>query len=428
MTDEHRALLAHLFRRAGFGARKADLDAYASKDYSTAVEDLVAPALRKQNSSALLTQETGEPLLQPALSDVQKGWLGSMIASASPLAERMTLFLSNHFVAAYQAPNVDAAALVAHHSIIRKHALGSFAELAHAMIDDKAQSCYLNNERNRAAKPNENLGRELMELFMLGSGTYSERDVKETARALTGYTLVTPAPGMRKKLVFDKTLHDAGPKTILGVTSNFTPHGVVDLFLSQPTSRRFIAQKLVAHFVGPDPGGTLAGTVASSLARNWRFDDALRTIFYSQQFRATSARQALPKSPAEYVAGLMRALGRTEVHEGVSYMAQAGQTLFRPPSVVGWPTGKRMLGPGAVLARYNAASAFARIHATNPSANAPSGLALAPWMEALGLTSLSQPTIDALNAYLAATARNTTAVRTAGLITVLASSPDFNLS
>jgi uncharacterized protein (DUF1800 family) len=429
MTDEHRALLAHLFRRAGFGARKADLDAYAGRDYASAVESLVSPEMRNRDESSLFNRATGGTILQPILSDAQEAWLQTMVTSRSPLIERMTLFLSNHFATAYQPEShVDAAALVDQQATIRKYALGSFAELAHAMIDDKALACYLNNDRNKASKPNENLGRELMELFLLGAGNYTENDVKETARALTGYALVSPAPGVRPELVYDKKRHDDGLKTILGVTANFTPHGVVDLFLNRPAAREFIATKLVNHFVGPNPDPVLVGAVAKSLAPDWQLTKALRTIFYSDQFRSESARQALAKTPAEYVVGMMRALVRAEYHEGNVYMANAGQILFRPPSVAGWPSGKRMLGPGSMLARYNAASTFARFHVHNPSASVPTGPELTPWIEAFGMTSLSQPTLDALAAYSDATLRQPTAVRTTGIITMLVSSPDFNLA
>ncbi len=429
MTDEHRALLAHLFRRAGFGARRADLDAYASRSYGDAVEALVNPDVRDRDRSAMVNQTLGGSVTQPSLAAAQEGWLNTMVATRAPLFERMTLFLSNHFATAYEPGlSVDVAALLDQQATIRKYALSSFADLAHAMIDDKALSCYLNNDRNNQAKPNENLARELMELFLLGAGNYTEDDVKETARALTGYHLVRPAPGMRPNLVYDKALHDDGPKTILGVTANFTPHGVVDLLLNKPVARHFIAGKLVAHFVGPNPDPVLVGTVASSLAPGWQLQNALRTIFFSEQFRDPAVRQALPKSPAEYVVGLMRSLGRTEVHEGSVYMSQAGQMLFRPPSVAGWPTGKRVLGPGGMLARYNAASTFARFHVNTPADVAPKTAELTPWMETLGMTSLSQATLDALQTYSDAASKQTAKTRTAGLVTLLLSSPDFNLA
>ncbi|MEY2397900.1 MAG: hypothetical protein QOJ00_1074 [Actinomycetota bacterium] len=428
MTDEQRALTAHLFRRAGFGARKADLDAFEGRDYTAAVEAMVNPDSKNRDAPNVVTQQAGG-LSTPALSTIQEAWLQTMVNSRAPLVERMTLFLSNHFATAYDpSAHVDIAALLDQQTTIRKFALGSFADLARAMIDDKALACYLNNDRNDKTKPNENLARELMELFILGTGNYSEADVRETARALTGYTLVTPAFGQRPKLTYDKSRHDDGPKTILGVTANFTPHSVLELFLSQPAARQHLAEKLVAHFVAPTPDASLVSAVAAALAPDWQLSKALRTIFYSAQFRAAGARQSLAKTPAEYVVGIMRALGRTEYNEGNNAVSAAGQMLFRPPSVAGWPLGVRMLGPGAMLARYNAASTFGRNHAKNPSAVAPSGPELVPLIEAFGMTSLSQPTLDALNAYSDATMQQPAPVRTAGIITLLASSPEFNLA
>ncbi|MBA2610100.1 MAG: DUF1800 domain-containing protein [Actinobacteria bacterium] len=429
MTDEHRALVAHLFRRAGFGASTGELDKYGARPYGDAVEALVNPDVTNRDRSSRLNQTSGGAGAQASLADAQEGWLKTMVASRAPLVERMTLFWANHFATAYDpGSNVDVAALLDQQATIRKYTLGSFADLAHAMIDDRALSCYLNNDRSTKAKPNENLARELMELFLLGLGTYTEEDVKETARALTGYHLVEAAPRVPPTLVYDKHRHDDGPKTILGVTANFTPHGVVDLLLNQRAARQHIATKLVTHFVGPSPDPVLVGTVASSLAPDWDVQKALRVIFYSQQFRSETARQTLPKTPAEFVVGLMRPLERTEVYEGFAYMAQAGQTLFRPPSVAGWPIGKRMLGPGAMLARYNAASTFARFHVNAPAASAPAGPELTSWMEAFGMTSLSPTTLDALKTYSDATVKQPSAVRTAGLLTVLLSSPDFNLA
>lgn len=352
-----------------------------------------------------------------------------MITSPTPLIERMTLLLSNHFATAYSAAQgVDVVSLIDQHNTIRTNALGSFATLTHALIDDLALSCYLSNNLNHKSAPNENMGRELMELFLLGPGNYTETDVKEVARALTGYELHASIRGARPRLVYDETLHDDGRKTILGTTDNFTPHGVVDHLLSQPAASRFVATKLITAFVSPVADVTLVDVVAGKLAKGWRLDEALRTIFNSPQFKAITARQIIAKTTVEHIIGVMHALQRQEATDAVGFMNAGGQVLFEPPTVAGWPSGKAMLGPGSILARYNAAAHFAGLHARKPAANTPTSAAVTPLIEAFGLTSISRVTQDALNAYTKEAGRQTTAALNAGLITVLASSPDFQLS
>jgi uncharacterized protein (DUF1800 family) len=428
VANTDNALVAHLFRRAGFGLRGEDRKRFPVEDYSALVDALVSPKVgARDDQSSVLLDAVGNTLPVPeALRDAQANWMRSMVETRAPLVERMTLFLSNHFATAYTTPYVDATALVHQQATIRRHALGSFAELTHAMIDDVALAWYLSNDRNQKGHPNENLARELMELFLLGTGNYSEQDVKEVARALTGYELLKPPVG-RPTLVYRDELHDDGFKTVLGVTAKFTPHGVVDLLLAQPTAKRFIATKLVTTFVSASPDPTLVGSVAQAL-HDWDLPSALRTIFQSSHFRAEAVRLALPKTPAEYVVGIMRGLGRTEYGDAVTHMSLAGHTLFRPPSVAGWPMGARMLGPGSMLARYNAASYFAGLHVKHPSPGLRHGADASAWMNEFGITTLSPTTTDAIVTYRRETARQTTASRTAGVLTLLLSSPEFQLA
>ncbi len=423
------ALVAHLFRRAGFGLRPDDRRQFPVDDYTALVDALVTPkaGARTDQSSVVLDGVGNQlPVLDAALKDAQSSWMRSMVETRAPLVERMTLFFANHFATAYTPRYVDATALVHQQATIRRYALGSFADLAHAMIDDLALACYLNNDRNWKGHPNENLARELMELFLLGPGTFTEQDVKEVARALTGYELVVP-PVARPTLVYRDSLHDDGPKTILGLTRNFTPHGVVDWLLAQPVAKQFIATKLVTTFVSPSPDGTLVGTVAAAL-RNWDLQAALRAIFLSSQFRVESVRHSVAKTPAEYIVGMMRGLRRTEYDEGVVNMTLAGHTLFRPPSVAGWPMGPRMLGTGNMLARYNAATYFASLHAKHRSPGTPRGADVNAWLPEFGITSLSTSTSEAIAGYRRDTARQTTATRTAGVLTLLLSSPEFQIA
>lgn len=429
---EQRALVAHLFRRAAFGADAQTVSGWVTKGYEAAVTDLLNPTPKGKllfETLHLVRNTVAAP--SGSLTDAQEVWARAMALSPAPLLERMTLFLSNHFATAYSpGNNVDAIALMKQQTTIRKLALGSFAELAHKMLDDLAFACFLNNDQNKKDAPNENLARELMELFLLGrNGGYTEQDVRESARALTGYTLKSLVPGTsRPRLVYDAKLHDDTPKTILGSTQRFTPHSLVDFLLKQPAASQFIARKLVTAFVGV-PDTALTDTLAAGLKQNWNLGVAMRTLFLSPQFRATTARHTVVKMPAEYMTGIVRTLKRDEYRETANRMATAGQALYKPPSVAGWPTGQRLLGSGAMLARYNAAARLAYAHTADPRNKAPKfGADPVAWMGALGLTSISDATSAAVTAYLKDTEKQTTQVRTAGVITLLASSPEYQLA
>lgn len=429
---EQRALVAHLFRRAGFGTDAQTVSGWANKGYEAAVTDLLNPTPKGKllfETLHLVRNTVAAP--SGNLGDAQEVWARAMALSPAPLLERMTLFLSNHFATAYSpGNNVDAIALMNQQTTIRKLALGSFAELTHKMLDDLAFACFLNNDQNKKDAPNENLARELMELFLLGrNGGYTEQDVRESARALTGYTLKSLVPGTsRPRLVYDAKLHDDTPKTILGSTQRFTPHSLVDFLLKQPTASQFIARKLVTAFVGV-PDTALTDTIAGGLRQNWNLGIAMRTLFLSPQFKAPTARHTVVKMPAEYMTGIVRTLKRDEYRETANRMATAGQALYKPPSVAGWPTGQRLLGSGAMLARYNAAARLAYAHTSDPRNKAPKfGADPTLWMGALGLTEISDATSAAVTAYLKDTEKQTTQVRTAGVITLLASSPEYQLA
>lgn len=445
MADETRSLIAHLFRRAAFGARPADLDTYKARGYDAAVTDLTSarPAGGGGNQGAKALNDLGvggsgsgmgATSDSGTLHDAQAVWVQAMVTTKTPLVERMTLFYADHFATAYNVRDrIDLPALNAQLATIRKHSMGSFRDLAHAMLEDLALACYLDNDANTKGAPNENLARELMELFVLGRGNYSETDVREVARSLTGYTLQQTGGGSGKngtyKLVYEPSRHDAGSKTVLGVTGTFTPHQVLDVILSHPAAPRFLASKLVAHFLAPTQNTSAVDDVERALvASKWNVSAALQALFTTPLFRSASVRDALVKSPAEYVVGVMRALGRTEYKPGAVWMERAGQSLFRPPSVGGWPVGAEWLNAGSMLARYNAATMFGRWHAGNPSPLAPATFDLTTWMETLGMTSVAPATQSALENYMQNVDGQSVATKRAGLVTMLVTTPDFNLA
>lgn len=449
MADETRSLLAHLYRRAGWGAKKVTLDTWAIRGYDAAVDDLVAAAPAGTPGAGGSASSSGiagvpkkgpigtgmgmgmgtEPEPPHSSRDMQAQWVKSMVENKSVLSERMTLFYANHFATRW---SVDLQSLVNELALFRKFSMGSFRDLAHALLDDLALSCFLNNQVNVKEAPNENLGRELMELFTLGRGNFTERDVKETARALTGYALQEKKDAKGSwsfTLIYDPARHDNGVKTVLGTSANFTPHQVLDHLLNQPAAPRFIAGKLVSTFLSPAAPSAAVETVAQSLiANNWKVAPALSALFKSPQFKSPSARETLVKSPAEFVVGAMRALGSPDYRSGSIWIESAGQGLFDPPTVAGWPSGEQWLAAGSMLARYNIASALGSAHAKAPNAAAPKGYDIAAWTEAFGMTALAPSTEAAIQNYLTNTRGQSEASRTAGLVTLLAASPDYCLA
>ena len=431
LTDA-RPEIAHLFRRAGFGARPADLDKYASAGYEQAVADLlVAPATNGQPSPfGSTTPSTGTMMSNhaEAVRQAQAGWMKTIFLSPAPLVERMVLMLSDHFATAFSpGDNVDLRQLKDQQALFRRNALGNFRAICQGLLTDVALGCFLDHDTNRAESPNENLAREMLELFTLGVGYFTERDVKELARALTGYEL--RGTGDARKLVWVASYHDAGSKTILGRTGNFTPPQALDVVLSHPQAFRHIARRLATTFYRPDPPATVVDRVATALRDSgWELKPALRTLFLAPEFRSASARYTLVKSPAEFVGGAIRALRRQEFADAAGWVQAAGQPLFRPPNVGGWTANEGWLSAGAVLARYNAASRMAGLHLSAPKAGLPTTPDVAAWMKVFGLTELAPGTRAGLDTYFQRLAHRGPKVKIGGVITLLLTSPDYYLA
>jgi len=446
LSGELRSLIAHLFRRAGFGAKPVELDYYERAGYAVAVDDLISarPLMGEQP-----TQDALAPLttlvrnlrgrVSPApLDDIQLQWLRRMITTQTPLVERMTLFLHDHWATGYRpADTIDTPELVAQNETFRAHALGDWRALCHAMIEDVALSCWLDNDVNHKEHPNENLAREFMELFTLGIGNYTEQDIREAARALTGYEVGYDLDlnGARHKMVFNAKNHDAGKKTILGYAGAFMPHDFVDIVLAQPAAPYLISGKLTRYFVGPSASSNLIAVVANNLVSSgWQLQAALRTIFLSGEFQSAGVRSNSVKSPIEYLAGAWRALDVTaddQLRTALRWAQKAGQVLFDPPNVGGWPSNEGWLGGAGILARYNAAVELADVHVGKfllPGQTAVRGGSIDGWAEIFGLTELASATRSALEDYADSPAVTDQATLDAAMITLLVSSPDFTLA
>ena len=290
------------------------------------------------------------------LDALRKWWITRMIETGRPLQERLTLFWHGHFATGYREIE-DSWLLFQQNQFFRRHAAGSFATLARGIVRDPAMLKYLNNDRNVRRSPNENLARELMELFTLGEGNgYPEEDIKQAARALTGYGVED------NEFRFARPAHDPAAKTILGRTGPFDGESLVELLLAQQVCSEFIALKLYRHFVNDLPGPPSAEakaavrTLAASLRRHdYQLRPALRELFSSRHFYAPENANAVVKGPYDLMVSSIRSLQLPVRPLSVLLSAGdlMGQSLFQPPTVKGWPGGRTWINTSTLFVRQN---------------------------------------------------------------------------
>ena len=398
---------AHLLRRAGFGGSPAEVAQFAALSMDAAVDRLirfpdtsqlgalpqlaedrprrqqllamaVTPAMQTMQSPndplgiANQMKPQAPPQAQPLTADQIKAlgkahfgnavalmqwWIGRMIATPAPLQEKMTLFWHGHFTSAYEGKGITAQDVFAQNQLYRSYALGNVRKLTLAVSHDPAMLKYLDNRANRAQHPNENYARELMELFTLGIGNYTENDVRESARAFTGYTLDAD-----DQFVFNQRIHDNGSKTFLGRTGNFTGDDIVNIIFQQPVAAQFFARKLLEFYVYDDPEPQLVDGVAGLLRRNdFELAPVMSALLRSNVFYSDRAYRALVKSPTEFIVGTYKLLQMPQdtVQQPVlGAMSRMGQRLFYPPNVKGWDGGAAWLNSGTLLTRENFAGAM----------------------------------------------------------------------
>jgi uncharacterized protein (DUF1800 family) len=351
---------AHLLRRAGFGGTPDEVRRYAAMRAGDAVASVVAltppgavaPPQQHGDAGATTQMATRQERFRArreAIAALQVWWLDRMLASPTPLQEKMTLYFHGHFTS--RATPMFPAITYDQNALFRQNAIGNLRQLTRAVSKGSAMLLYLNGAQNVAAHPNENYARELMELFTLGIGNYAESDVRESARAWTGWRV-----NRRANVVsFDPALHDAGPKTFLGRTGALTGDDVIDIIFAQPQCARFFAASLLNLFVYNDPEPELVDRVASLLRRHdYDLAPVVATILSSNVFYSERSYRALIKSPVEFVVGSYKALGLPSIDDGaLPALAQMGQRLFYPPSVAGWPGGANWLTSGTMIARQN---------------------------------------------------------------------------
>ncbi len=345
----------HLYRRAAFGASLTELRAAVQRGLPATLDLL----LNGQPGAAAREQflvDLGEKMIREDEGGTLRAWwVYVFLHTSHPLRERMTLFWHNHF--ATSIAKVQRADLMyAQNKLIRQHALGSFRPFLLAMSSDPAMLVWLDSNSNSKDKPNENYARELMELFSLGAGNYTEHDVRDAARAFSGWQ----TDGAQS--VFEPALHDDAVKTVLRQKGNWNGADIVRICLEQPVAARFLVGKiyraLVSEAAKPSDA-LLEPLVAAFRKSDYDIGALVQTILRSRHFFSDQAYRQRIKSPVELVLGAVReaTAGTVAPPTLANWFQEMGQLLFAPPNVKGWEGGRSWLNTATLLARDNFAFA-----------------------------------------------------------------------
>ena len=383
----------HLLWRAGFGGTPEQIHTLAawgperSVDYLLNVEDVpfdavatdvfksdimrpptaeermaARTAARAQDEESLarfrVMRQQQERADRLQIREVQEWWLARMVQTPRPLEERMTLFWHGHFATSYRTIE-NSFHMFRQNQLFRANALGNFGKLLYEIIRDPAMLAYLDNNDSRKGRPNENLARELMELFSLGVGNYTEADIKEGARALTGYTFYDD------QFEFRRDDHDNGRKNILGKSGNLDGDGFVTAILEKRACAKFICRKLHRYFIAEIPerekdmdpvAKEFVNDLASlMLSRRYELKPVLRRLFLSNRFYSPDVMAQQIKSPVQLVVGAIRSL-RTPARDLSTLLDAAdlmGQSIMFPPSVKGWDGGRTWINTSTMFVRQN---------------------------------------------------------------------------
>ncbi len=376
MSDSHDlALIAHLMRRAGFGANRDRLEEYAARGYEATLSELLHPETAPPFDDDLAYRYYPYFRIGTAIPTQQSHWMLRMIGTPRPLEEKMTLFWHHLFATGFA--KVDNAPEM-HQQIgtFRNHGMDNFRTLLVELSKDPAMIFWLDNCESHKDAPNENYGRELLELFSMGVGNYTEDDVKECARAFTGWTIMPGIPRypwgeFLREFEYRPDDHDDSEKTFLGHLGRFNGEDIIDIICRQPAAGRFISRHLYNFFVAEEPQVPAWPTTPPQdpeaiellsevyFRSNYDIRSMLAALFQSDFFKA--ARYTKVKSPAELVAGVMRLVDdyttpKPRIHEISAACNFMGQELLNPPTVEGWHTGREWIDSGALVERINFAS------------------------------------------------------------------------
>ncbi|BFT69992.1 DUF1800 family protein [Paenibacillus sp. P36] len=425
--------VVHLLLRAGFGGAESEVNACVALGREETVRRLIAGEALTETAALTpfdqLSADSKKALDPLQLGDQQMYWLYRMVNSSAPLIEKMTLFWHGHFATAnYKVKNVTL--MVQQNELFRKYALGNYKELVLAIGKDPAMMIWLDVNRNKKNKPNENYAREVMELFTLGIGQYTETDVKEAARAFTGWTYNEK----ENKVAFNPKQHDNDSKMLLGEKGNLDGDEAIDIIFHQKSAATFLALKLLKYFATDNPSDNWVQQVAKLITEKATIGEVLHDLLLSDDFYNPDLRLSLIKTPADYVAGILKT---TQLHVAKGHaqaMRKMGQELFSPPDVAGWRGGASWLNTNLLLARYQFAESIAtqmnnKLVGTSPKQAERPEEWVKLWSQRLGITQLSDKTMQGLSAYVEDTILHTKQKNAGlrGLVQLLLISPEAQM-
>jgi uncharacterized protein (DUF1800 family) len=423
--------VAHLLRRSGFAARAADVEALRDLTWSQAVD-------RVLDVSGAPSPTAGLPDLSPGrdswskYTDMTQFWANRAATSPTPVVEKMTLFW--HGLLPTSLDKVfDHPQLMAQNTLYRAAGMGSIRDLYQAMAVQPAMLRYLDNADNVASAPNENFARELMELFLLGVGQYSEEDVRTSALAWSGHIL----DDSEQHYVFDNSKHHQLPATFMGTTKVWNGPEIIDHLILGPKQvpvSQFLSRKLWNFFAYPNPDQAVVDSIASSMRTGgMRADAALRAIFNHPEFRSVRARQGLVRSPFEFFVAVMAHTGQpANVVHPEWFAADMGQAVFRPPNVSGWRQNRYWISSASAWAKLRFADyvrwKLEQAALLPNSKNLPVEQAVQDALELFGLYEPSAHTVASLRQYVSAERSARGWGERVGLLMLPILTPDFQVA
>ncbi len=429
--------IEHLLRRTGFAARPSDVQALVGLDWVDAVDAVL-------DVSAAPDPALGAPTVARApapttnwsadYNAMTHHWLDRCATTPTPIVEKMTLFWHGHLTSSAEA--VRLGPILDQHLLLERDGLGRFDDLVTDIAIDPAMLIYLDGKSSHRWSPNENFPRELMELFCLGVGHYTEDDVRAAARAFTGYRVREGDTGDQSYYFLD-THHDSGQKTFMGVTKNWDGPQIIDHLLNGPTrmtAARHIARRLWSFLARPNPSAAIVESLATTFSNaDLQILPLVRAILLHPEFRSLETRQGLLRSPIELAVATIAHSGLTSSQINPEwYLPHMGQRPFMPPNVDGWTNNEGWIATSTMWARQRFADRVGYIGGDAGLLDGSESLsvdgAVTQALTTFGITSPTTSTRTALTAFVNRTRSEAKWLERRGLLTMTLLAPEFALA
>lgn len=351
--------IQHLYNRVGFGISPKELIRLSKKSKKNVIDNLFTSSAK----TTILSVDTSflsqisikdlkdknkrkelQKISRKKVNELSLAWFYRLNNPSEILREKMTLFWANHFVC----ENKNIVFVESYNNMLRKNALGNFSDFTKKVSKEAAMLNYLNNKQNRKQSPNENFARELMELFTLGQDQYTEKDIKESARAFTGYS-----HNLKGEFILRKRQHDEGEKTFLGKTGNYNGDDIIDIILQKKQCARFISEKIYTYFVNDTINQQHVDEMVDVFYKDYNIEHLMRFVLLSKWFYDDENIGNKIKSPIDFLVGINTIVPYTFTKPNQIFLVQKllGQVLLKPPNVAGWKTGRNWIDSNTIVTR-----------------------------------------------------------------------------